>query len=110
MSINGIWNVEMLGPYGWEAVSTAFLEDGVYRSASENHYSVGSYEVTGDRFEMSSNVVQHGETRTVFGKKEKHMKLSLEGKVDGDVISGQARDDSSAYQVTCRLTRLADLS
>lgn len=43
MSVNGIWKVEMLGPYGWESVSTAFLEDGKYRAASEDHYTVGNY-------------------------------------------------------------------
>ena len=37
MSLNGIWKIEMLGPDGWESVSAAFLEDGNYRAASENH-------------------------------------------------------------------------
>ncbi len=109
MSVNGIWNVEMLGPYGWEAVATAFLEDGVYRSASENHYSVGTYKVTGNQLRMSSDVVQHGRARTVFGRKEKNMKLSFEGKIKGDVIKGQTRDGKKKYQITSRLTRLADL-
>jgi hypothetical protein len=109
MSVNGIWKVEMLGPYGWESVATAFLEDGTYRGASENHYTVGNYEVSGNRIEISTAGVQHGEARVVFGKKEKNLDLKLEGEIDGDVITGQARDDKSAYQITVRITRLADL-
>ena len=70
-SLNGIWNVEMLGPDGWEATATAFLEDGKYWAGSENHYTVGNYEVSGNRIEISSAGVQHGKARTVFGKKKK---------------------------------------
>lgn len=110
MSTNGIWKVEMLGPYGWEPVSTAFLEDGKYQAASENHYAVGNYEVSGNRIKISAATVQHGETRPVFGKTEKNLDLKLDGEIDGDVINGQARDDSSAYQISVQMTRLADLS
>ena len=109
MSTNGIWKVEMLGPYGWEPVATAFLEDGKYRAASENHYTVGNYEVSGNRIEISTVGVQHGEARTVFGEKKKEMNLKLEGEIEGDEIKGQARDDKGAYQISFRATRLADL-
>ena len=33
MNIEGAWKVEMLGPYGWEKVSTAFLQGGRYLAA-----------------------------------------------------------------------------
>lgn len=110
MSLNGIWKVEMLGPYGWESVSTAFLEDGKYRAASEDHYTVGNYEVSGNRIEISTSGVQHGEARTVFGKKEKNLDIKVEGEIDGDIIKGQARDEVGAYQISVRITRLADLA
>ena len=110
MSINGIWKVEMLGPYGWESVATAFLENGVYRSGSDNHYTIGTYTVSDNRIEIIASGVQYGKARTVFGKQEKNLELKLEGEIDGDVIAGQARDDSSAYQVSVRITRLSDLS
>ena len=48
MSMNGIWKVEMLGPYGWESMSTAFLEDGRYLSSSQDHYAVGKYKLKGN--------------------------------------------------------------
>ena len=45
MSVEGVWKIEMLGPYGWEAVSTAFVENGRYLGASQDHYTIGHYEV-----------------------------------------------------------------
>ena len=100
----------MLGPYGWESVSTAFLEDGRYRAASGDHYTVGNYEVTGNRIGISTTGVQHGEARTLFGKKDRNLDIKLEGEIDGDVIKGQAQDEVGAYQISVRLTRLADLT
>jgi hypothetical protein len=110
MSTNGIWKMEMLGPYGWEAIATAFLEDGIYRAASENHYTVGNYEVSGNRIEISTVGLQHGKARTVFGKKKKKLNLKLEGEIEGNEIKGQAQDDKGAYQISFRCTRLADLT
>jgi len=109
MNISGIWKVEMLGPYGWESVATAFLEDGKYRSASENHYTVGNYEISGNRVEISAVGMQHGKARTVFGEKKKEMDLKFEGEIEGDEIKGQVRDDKGAHQISFRTTRLADL-
>ena len=54
--INGIYKVEMLGPYGWERFSTAFIEDGQYRGASAEHFSLGTYRVEDDNFDMVGNV------------------------------------------------------
>ena len=109
MGMNGIWKVEMLGPYGWESTATAFLEDGKYRSASENHYTVGTYEVSGNRIAVSAYGVQHGKARVVFGKKKKEMHMKYEGEIEGDQIKGQARDDKGNYQISFRATRIADL-
>ena len=98
----------MLGQDGWEPTSTAFLEDGKFRAASEKHFTVGSYEVSGSRFEISASGVAHGDARTVFGKKQKEMNLKFEGEIEGDQIDGQASDGSS-YKVSFRLVSLADL-
>jgi hypothetical protein len=109
MSVDGIWQIEMLGAYGWENVSTAFMEDGNYKSASQDHYSVGSYQLSENKIKISSHHVSYGETRTLFGAKNKAISLNIEGVVDRDRINGQATDDEGKFFITFRATRLADL-
>ncbi len=109
MSVNGIWKVEMLGPYGWEPTATAYLEDGKYKGGSRNHYVVGNYEVSGQRIEVAVRYVTHGEARTMFGKRGDTMDLELTGEIEGDRIQGSACERGSKLQVTFRATRLADL-
>ncbi len=110
MSVKGVWKVEMLGPYGWESVSTAFFEDGgVYKSASQDHYAIGSYSVDGDQVAISGATHAHGDIKTLFGDKREDMELQFEGRLDGSEISGQARRADSKYTVTFRATRVGDL-
>ena len=109
MSGNGIWQIEMLGAYGWENVSTAFLEDGTYKAASEDHYSVGSYDISGNKVKISANYVTHGSARTLFGAKKKEAHLNFEGEREGDRVMGQVSDDKGKFSITFRATRLADL-
>ena len=109
MGNNGIWRVELLGQYGWEAIATAFLEDGRYRAGSENHYTIGSYKVSGNRIEISATTEQYGKVRTVFGEKDRELDLVLEGEIKGDEIIVQAMNDKGASKISLKYTRLADL-
>ena len=65
MSCEGIWEVGMRGPYGWERIVTAFMRSGEYLGASANHYSVGSYKQDGYDLEISVHITQYGDLRTV---------------------------------------------
>ncbi len=109
MSVNGIWKIEMLGPYGWEPMSTAFLEDGRYLSSSQDHYTIGRYELTGNEINVTAAMHSHGELRTMFGSREPQMQLTFGGTVSGDQISGQAENKQAKYSITYRATRLADI-
>ncbi|MDC1287328.1 hypothetical protein N8198_05535 [Gammaproteobacteria bacterium] len=109
MSVDGIWKVEMLGPYGWDAVSTAFLEDGRYLSASQDHYSVGRYQVAGKQIKMDVANHSHRADRAMFGAPGAQVGLTFEGEIKEDQISGQAEDKQAEYSITFRATRLADL-
>ena len=109
MNVDGIWRIEMLGAYGWEGVSTAFLEDGEYRSASEDHYSIGSYDISDNKIKVSTRYVSHGQARTLFGVKNKEMNLNFEGDLSEGQITGRATDDQAKFIITFRATRLADL-
>ena len=109
MSLNGVWKLEMLGPYGWEAVSTGFMENGTYRGGARNHYSLGEYTVSGDKISLAVRYVTHGKARTMFGKKAKSLDLEIEGDIKDNQIYGRAREKGSDFPVTFRATRLADL-
>lgn len=109
MSFNGIWKVEIPAIHGWASTATAFLEDGNYRAASENHYMVGTYEVSSNRIAISAAGEQHGQGRTMFGKREGFLDLGFEGEINGDEIQGQARDTADNHQISVRFTRLAGL-
>jgi hypothetical protein len=109
MSVDGIWKVEMLGPYGWEAVSTAFLEDGRYLSASQDHYTVGTYKIDGKQIKVTVANHPHRADRAMFGAPGAQSGLIFDGEFDGDQISGQAEDKQPEYSITFRATRLADL-
>ncbi|MGD8956029.1 MAG: hypothetical protein PVJ03_01755 [Chromatiaceae bacterium] len=111
MSVEGVWKLEMMGAYGWENVSTAFLKDGHYLGASADHFSTGSYEVADEAFTADLRVKQHGKVRTIFGQKKKLLSVRIEAKIKkADKIVGQARDaEGSKFDVKMRLIRLADL-
>ena len=109
MSGDGIWQIGMLGAYGWESVSTAFLEDGTYKAASVDHYSVGSYDISGNKVKISANYVTHGQARTLFGAKNKKVHLNFEGELQGDRVFGLVNGDKGNVCITLLATRLAEL-
>lgn len=109
MSLNGIWKIEVLGPDGWESMSTAFMEDGKYKSGSRYHYAVGTYQITDNRVRVSARYVAHGQARAMFGKKLEQADLEFEGEIDGDQIQGHATEGEGKVEATFRARRLADL-
>lgn len=110
MNEAGVWKVEMLGPYGWEAMSTAFLENGTYRAGSTVNYSVGTYTVEDDRLVVNAAIVLHkGAARTLFGKEGDHHDVRFEGTIDGNLVNGMATDGNGQFMTRFRATKLADL-
>ena len=81
MTIDGIWKVEIHGPYNKEAFSTAFLKNGRYLGGSVSHYSIGRYKEDGGVFKAKIVITQYGTLRTMFGDKTKRVKVRMEGKV-----------------------------
>ena len=109
MNVEGIWKVEVLAAYGWESVSTAFLENGRYLAASQDHYANGHYQVNGKRIRVEGVSHAHGESLNLFGVIDKQLELCFEGEINGDRVNGQAEDKQGKYSVTFRARRLADL-
>jgi hypothetical protein len=100
----------MLGAYGWETISTAFLDEGNYRSGSQDLYLTGHYDITENMIKVSAHHVSYGQARTLFGAKNKEISLNFEGELEGDRVIGQATDDQGKFFITFRATRLADLA
>ena len=111
MSCEGIWRLEIKGPYGWENFATAFMKNGKYLGASANHYSVGSYKEDGDKLVISTNTVQYGAVRTVFGKKHADkLQVTIECKIKKNKIIGTSKAKGiKNFEVLVRLTRLDSL-
>ena len=109
MNVEGIWKVEMLGPYGWEALSTAFLENGRYLSASQDHYTIGRYEVDGNSVRVVATIHSHGDTLDTSAVHEPR-EFGFEGQFGDGHISGQAEDSAAQQSITLRGTRLGNLA
>ena len=111
MSVEGAWKVEVLGPHGWERISTALLKDGLYFAASTDFYSAGSYEVVDDSITWDARVNQYGKVRTVYGSNKRKINVRFEGKLKKeDKIVGRVQaTDSKKFDLKTRLIRLGDI-
>ena len=109
MSVNGIWKLEMLTTHDWEARATAFLRDGNYWGAGAQHYAVGNYKVDGTKFLADIVIVNHGEPRTLFGRKVDRYEIAIEAEISGDVFTGVGKDKEGNHVIQYKVTRLADL-
>jgi len=112
MKLEGIWQIEMKGPYGWESTSTAFIEKGIYRGASASHYTIGSYKVKGNRVVAKTVMTTRGkgvQRRPLFGRYDSSFRMTYDGEIKGETIRGNATDTAAKYSIPFRATRLADI-
>ena len=109
MNVNGIWVIELLAPFGWEPMATAFLEDGRYRAASAEHYSLGSYEVDGETVTVDSTTHVHKSGRIMFGRQDDEYRIRFEGRLANDTVDGHARDATGDLLMRFRAVKVADL-
>ena len=116
LSVEGVWKVQMLGPYGWETIAMAFLQDGRYRAANADHYTIGSYEVVGDEFTADLWATQPGKVRSVYGSKKKRVHMSIRGRIKSgrankaDKITGSSLPSiGKNFDVRVRLIRQGNL-
>jgi len=111
MSINGIWGTDICGAYGWEPISTVFLENGRFIGGGRNHYSCGHYKEKADGsvvFKIIYN--QFGQKRPLFGQKSDKLSLVIKARRDGDVILGVATTSKgSELGITVRFKKRGKL-
>ncbi|MCU7835612.1 MAG: hypothetical protein KZQ83_10215 [gamma proteobacterium symbiont of Taylorina sp.] len=106
MSLDGIWVFEVAGLYGWERLSTVFMEKGRYLGGSSSIYSQGKYVIKGKKVKIQLDVTQHGDLSVVFGIKSRHFstvttaKIKKKGqKIEGIVRMEGARSNVNTYHV-----------
>ncbi|MCP3849016.1 MAG: hypothetical protein GY694_02085 [Gammaproteobacteria bacterium] len=112
MSLNGVWALEVAGVYGWERVSTAFLEKGRYLGGNANFFSQGSYTSKGKNIHMSLDVVRHGARIIIFGEKQKQFTVEFVGKKKNNIIKGYISlkgAHSSIARYPTQFIKLADI-
>ncbi len=112
MSLDGIWAFEVAGVYGWERVSTAFMEKGRYLSGGTSVFSYGTYVSDGNKLKIKLHVTQHGKKRTIFGEKHRRFSIVMKAIRDGNKIEGKISlkgAKSNATQYSFRLIRKMDL-
>lgn len=111
-NIEGIYKVEMLGPYGWERFSTAFIKNGEFASASAEHFTDGNYRLEDGGFQMMGNLTQYVDHRPLFGRKDiKGLPIKFIGRVDDGVIDGEARvADGGRESLRFRMQRMPVLN
>ena len=111
MKIDGVWKVEMLGPTGWEARATAFLESGIYRAASPDHYTLGTYSVDGNSVTAKVTAYTYGQLRAMFGIADPRLNISITAEIDAESMTceGKAIDPDGLFAAELRMRKLADL-
>jgi hypothetical protein len=112
MKVDGVWKVQMRGPYGKQTVATAFLKKGHYLAGSADHYSTGSYKVKDDTLKAKLHITRFGQTTPIFGSKKREIDIHVKGKIQksgNKVICTSLLDGSKEFAMDLILTRLGDL-
>ncbi len=114
MSLNGIWVLEIAGVFGWERVSTVFLEKGRYLGGGAIFFTQGSYVKKKNIVEFNLEITRHNnkDKTVIYGEVRKQFRIIMKGKVKQDKIIGVmslegAKSTVAKYHV--QLLRKSDL-
>ena len=111
-NIDGVYRVDILGTFGWESFSTAFIDGGAFRSASAEHFTEGTCSVADGGFQMEGSLTQFDDNRVLFGRKNlKGLPIKFRGEIHDDVIDGVAKlTHGGRHSLRFRLARLSALN
>lgn len=110
MSIQGLWTGELYGLQGWENNGVVVLENGRALGGGRHHFTVGTYEISGEEFSMSLGIEYHGHPRTLFGSSDKRISLTYVGQVDNGTIEGSVfRPTNPRQSLMFRFTKRAEI-
>ncbi|MCW8930762.1 MAG: hypothetical protein OQL19_11035 [Gammaproteobacteria bacterium] len=114
MSIDGIWVLEIAGVFGWERLSTVFLEKGRYLGGGPVFFTQGKYVVKKNKATFDLQITKHkSRDRTVvYGEIRKQFSTQMKANIKKDKIVGTMRlvgAKSTAEKYHVRLIKKSDL-
>ena len=107
MSADGVWRIEHLTVDGWESAGVAFLEHGRYLRGGVDAYTVGRYEIDGDRITITATSTRFGSDSPVYGTKSGEIEITLTGEVKDGEMTADATDGK--YHTNYRYKRVGDM-
>ena len=114
MSIDGIWVLEVAGVFGWERLSTIFLEKGRYLGGGSAFFTQGDYVVKKNKVRFNLQITKHNskDKTVIYGERHKQFSTQMKAKIKKDKIVGVmhlvgAKSTAEKYHV--RLLKKADL-
>jgi len=110
VSSQGIWTIEIYGPFGWDNCGVFILEKGRVTGGDNRQYTTGTYKKSGNEIEAKLMVHYYGPPRTMFGEASEQISTRLSGTIENDVIDGTIRrNDKPKQYLRARLTKRLDL-
>lgn len=111
MPVEGVWTIEVYGPFGWDSRGIFVFEKGRILGGDNRQYTAGKYSVSNDEFSAELRVHYYGPPRTVHGEASEEFETRLIGKIrDGTIEGTVGRPDRPEYDLQVRLTKRMDLS
>lgn len=107
MSVDGVWKIEHITVDGWESAGVAFFENGRYLRGGSDAYTVGRYELDGDRITITATTTRFGSDSPVYGVKSGVIEITLKGEVKDGEMSADATDGT--YHTSYRYKRVGDM-
>lgn len=110
MALEGIWTMEIYGPFGWENRGVFIFEGGRIMGGDNRQYSSGTYRQTGDTVEARITTHYYGPPRAVFGEVREQFATEFSGRMKDGEIDGYIRQPQRPqFDLQVRLTRRMDL-
>jgi hypothetical protein len=110
MPIEGIWTLEIYGPFGWENHGVYIVEGGRIMGGDNRQCSFGQCHQSGDVVEARITTHYYGPPRTQFGEAREQFATELTGRLKGSEIDGVIRrPDRPQFDLQVRMTRRMDL-
>jgi hypothetical protein len=111
MSMEGIWTLEVYGPYSWESHGVLVLENDRITGGDDRQFTSGRYTQSGEKFDAEIDVHYYGPPRTILGENKERFAKILSGKREGSVIAGVvSQRNRPNLDIPTRLTKRRELA